>query len=80
VANLKIEGIDNKLYKELERIGGEEKRLVRKQARGTKSTGQALLDLSGSWEDGRKPEVIISRIRKARKNLKKLKGLNAGHK
>jgi hypothetical protein len=63
-----MEGIDNKLYKKLKRIAGEEKRLVRKQTRGTKSPGQILLDLSGSWKDDRKPEEIISEMRKARKN------------
>ena len=35
--------------------------------RGTKSPGQVLLELSGSWQDDRKPEEIISEIRKARK-------------
>ena len=68
MANLKMEGIDNKLYKKLKRIAGEEKRLVRKQTRGTRSPGQILLDLSGSWKDDRKPEEIISEMRKARKN------------
>lgn len=68
MANLKMEGIDNKLYEKLKRIAGEEKRLVRKQTRGTKSPGQILLDLSGSWKDDRKPEEIISEMRKARKN------------
>lgn len=68
MANLKIEGIDDKLYKELKKIAGEEKRLVSKQRRGTKSPGQALLDLSGYWKDDRKPEEIISEIRKARRN------------
>ena len=68
MANLKSEGIDDKLYKELKRIEAEEKRLVNKQTRGTKSPGQVLLDLSGSWKDDRKTEEIISEIRKARRN------------
>ena len=90
MANLKIEGIDDKLYNELKRIAAGENRSVsqqtlflvrdyiakRQRARGTKSPGQVLLGLSGSWKDNRKPEEILSEIKKARKNLK----FNAGHK
>jgi hypothetical protein len=86
MANLQIKGIDDGLYNELKRIAAEENRSVsqqtlflvrdyiakRQKIRGTKSPGQVLLDLSGSWRDDRKPEEIISEIRKARKNLKKL--------
>jgi hypothetical protein len=68
VANLKIEGIDDKLHKEMKKIAGEKKRLVRKQRRGTKSPGQVLLDLSGSWKDDRKPEEIIPEIKEAGRN------------
>ena len=68
MANLKIEGIADKLHKEMKRIAGEEKRLVSKQTRRTKGPGQAPLELSGSWKDDRKPGEIISEIRKARKN------------
>jgi hypothetical protein len=87
MANLQIKGIDSDLYNELKRIAAEENRSVsqqtlflvrdyiakRQKVRGTKSPGQVLLELSGSWKDDRKPEEIISEIRKARKNLKKLK-------
>jgi hypothetical protein len=87
MANLQIKGIDNELYNELKRIAAEENRSVsqqtlflvrdyiakRQKVRGTKSPAQVLLDLSGSWKDDRKDEEIISEIRKARKNLKKLK-------
>ena len=87
MANLQIKGIDNELYNELKRIAAEENRSVSQQTlflvrdyiakrqniRGTKSPGQVLLDLSGSWKDDRKSEEIISEIREARKNLKKLK-------
>jgi hypothetical protein len=82
VANLKIEGIDDKLYKELKRMAAEYNRSVsqqtlffikdyiakRQKMRAKKSPGQALLDLSGSWKDDRKTEKIISEIRKARRN------------
>lgn len=87
MANLQIKGIDDGLYNELKRIAAEENRSVsqqtlflvrdyiakRQKVRGTKSPAQVLLELSGSWKDDRKPEEIISEIRKARKNLKKLK-------
>jgi len=87
MANLQIKGIDNDLYNELKRIAAEENRSLsqqtlflvkeyiakRQRIRGTKSPGQVLLDLSGSWKDDRKPEEIVSEIRKARKNLKKFK-------
>jgi len=86
MANLQIKGIDDVLYNELKRIAAEENRSVsqqtlflvrdyiakRQKIRGTKSPGQVLLDLSGSWKDDRKPEEIISEIREARKNLRKL--------
>jgi len=68
VANREIEGIDDKFHKELKRMAAEEKRLINKRARGTKTPGQALLDLSGSWKDDRKPEEIISEIRRSRRN------------
>jgi hypothetical protein len=38
------------------------------KVRGTKSPAQLLIELSGAWKDDRKPEEIISEIRKARKN------------
>jgi hypothetical protein len=69
------------LYNELKRIAAEENRSVsqqtlflvrdyiakRQRARGTKSPGQMLLELSGSWEDDRSSEEILSGIKKARK-------------
>jgi hypothetical protein len=87
MANLQIKGIDNDLYNELKRIAAEENRSVsqqtvflvkdyiakRQKIRGAKSPSQVLLELSGSWRDERKPEEIVSEIRKARKNLRKSK-------
>ena len=87
MANLQIKGIDNDLYNELKRIAAEENRSVsqqtlflvrdyiakRQKIRGAKSPGQVLLDLSGSWKDDRKPEEIVSEIRKAFKSPTGLK-------
>jgi hypothetical protein len=87
MANLQIKGIDDRLYNELKRIAAEENRSVsqqtlflvkdylakRQKVRGTKSPGQVLIELSGSWKDDRSPGEIVSEIRKARKNLKKFK-------
>lgn len=87
MANLQIKGIDNELYNELKRIAAEENRSVsqqtlflvkdyiakRQKVRGTKSPGQVLIELSGSWKDERSSREIVSEIRKARRNLKKFK-------
>ncbi len=87
MANLQIKGINDELYKELKKIAAEEKRsmsqqtllllkdyLVRKQqVRKLKSPAQVLLDLSGSWEDNRGVETIVSEIKKSRRNFKRLK-------
>lgn len=78
VANLNIKGIDEELYNELKRIAAEENRSVsqqmlllikdyiakRQKVRGAKCPAQVLLDLSGSWRDDRKPEEIISEIKR----------------
>ena len=52
--------------------------MIRKgqKLRREKSPSQVLLELSGSWKDGRKPEEIISEIRNARKNRQS----DSGHK
>jgi hypothetical protein len=41
-------------------------------SRGLKSPVQALIDLSGSWDDERPAEKIIMDLKKNRKNSKKL--------
>jgi hypothetical protein len=47
--------------------------LARKRhLRTLKTPAQILLDLSGSWEDNRDPAKIITQIKKARRNSKKL--------
>ena len=87
MANLQIKGMDDELYKELKRIAAEENRSISQQTvflvrdyiakkekvRGTKTPAQVLLELTGSWKDDRNTAEIVSEIRKARKNLKKLK-------
>jgi len=87
MANLQIKGMDDELYKELKRIAAEENRSISQQTvflvrdyiakkqkvRGTKTPAQVLLELTGSWKDDRDTVEIVSEIRKARKNLKKLK-------
>jgi hypothetical protein len=87
MANLQIKGMDDELYKELKKIAAEEKRsisqqtlllvkdyLARKhQARKLRTPAQVLLDLSGSWQDDRGAEAIVSEIKKARRNLERLK-------
>ncbi len=86
MANLQIKGIDDELYKELKKMAAEENRSVSQQAlflvkeylarkrqlRTLKTPAQILLDLSGSWEDNRDPAKIVTQIRKARRNSKKL--------
>lgn len=86
MANLQIKGIDDELYKELKKMAAEDNRSVSQQAlflvkeylarkrqlRTLKTPAQILLDLSGSWEDNRDPAKIVTQIRKARRNSKKL--------
>ena len=87
MANLQIKGIDDELYEELKKLAADENRSVSQQTlflvreylakkqymRGLKTPAQALLDLSGSWEDDQDSAAIIAKIKKARKNSKKLK-------
>jgi len=48
----------------------------REGLRKTKKPAKALLELSGSWEDSRKPDEIVKQITAARRNSRKLrKGL-----
>lgn len=86
MANLQIKGIDDELYKELKKMAAEDNRSVSQQAlflvkeylarkrqlRTLKTPAQILLDLSASWEDNRDPAKIVTQIRKARRNSKKL--------
>jgi len=87
MANLQIKGIDDELYEELKKLAAEENRSVSQQTlflvreylakkqymRTLKTPAQVLLELSGSWEDDQDSAAIIAKIKKARKNSKKLK-------
>jgi len=86
VANLQIKGIQDELYEEIKKLAAAENRSVSQQvlfllkqyvARakhpGTLDTpAQVLLALSGSWQDDRPAQEIITEIKEARKNSRKL--------
>jgi len=88
MANLQIKGIDDGLYAEIKKLAADENRSVSQQVlflvkeylnrrhhlRTLKTPAQVLLELSGSWEDDKDAEEIISKIKSARKNSKKLRG------
>jgi len=87
MANLQIKGIQEDLYAEIKKLAAAENRSVgqqvvfllkeylarRKFVLSQKSPAQALLALSGSWEDDRAAEQIIDEIKRGRKNSAKLK-------
>ncbi len=87
MANLQIKGIKDELYEEIKRLAASENRslsqeilflvkdyLVKRHLLRTQKTpAQALLELSGSWEDDRVPEEIIADIKTNRKNSEKLR-------
>lgn len=90
MANLQIKGIDDKLYATIKKLAASENRSVsqeilflvkehvakRKQTVAIRTPAQVLLDLSGSWVDNRGANVIITEIKAARRNSRKLeKGL-----
>ena len=86
VANLQIKGIDDRVYAELKVLAARENRSLsqqvlflirrfisrRKAFETSKSGAEALLELSGSWQDSRQSDDIVSDIRKARRNSEKL--------
>jgi hypothetical protein len=87
MANLQIKGIADDLYKKIKELAASENRAVSQQVlllikeyisrRGAiqslKPPAQVLLELSGSWEDKKSADKIISQIKRSRKNSKKLK-------
>lgn len=87
MANLQIKGIDDRIYEELKALAARENRslsqevlflirrvLSRKNAlERSRSGAEALLALSGSWEDDRRSDDIIADIKAARQNSEKLK-------
>lgn len=86
MANLQIKGIQDELYEEIKKLAAAENRsvsqqvlfllkqyLARTKRLGTLETpAQVLLALSGSWQDDRPVEEIITEIKEARKNSRKL--------
>ncbi len=88
MANLQIKGIDGNLYAEIKDLAAAENRSVsqqmlflvreyltkRKRLSHTKTPAQVLLDLSGSWEDKRSADDVISDVKAARNNSRKLSG------
>ena len=87
MANLQIKGIEDNLYAEIKKLAVDENRSISQQVlflvkeymvrrhhhRTLKTPAQVLLELSGSWEDNRDADEIISKIKNARKNSKKLR-------
>jgi len=87
MANLQIKGIQDDLYKKIKEMAASENRSIGQQvlylikqylankgtSRTKKSPAQVLLDLSGSWEDNRDADEIVSDIKRGRKNSSKLK-------
>ena len=81
MANLQIKGIDDGLYDQIKAMASNENRSVSQQVlflvknymakkrmvSEAKSPGQVLLDLSGSWDDPRSADQIVSDIKHARK-------------
>lgn len=86
MANLQIKGIDDALYTQIKALAASENRSISQQIlflvkryiankaqfEKTKMPAQTLLDLSGSWEDNRNADEIISDIKKARQNSSRL--------
>ncbi|MCG7851819.1 MAG: hypothetical protein MIO92_04800 [Methanosarcinaceae archaeon] len=87
MANLQIKGIEDSLYKKIKEIAASENRplsqqilflikeyITKKSAiQSVKPPAQILLELSGSWEDNRDAKKIVSEIKRARKNSRKLR-------
>jgi len=86
MANLQIKGMDDDLYRLLKELATAEDRSVSQQVlhlirsyvskgkrvSGVRNPAETLLELSGSWEDGREADAIVQDIRKARKHSEKL--------
>ena len=87
MANLQIKGIQEDLYAEIKKLAAAENRSVSQQVvfllreylakreslLSQKSPAQAILALSGSWEDDRTAEEIIDEVKQARRNSARMK-------
>jgi hypothetical protein len=81
-----MKGIKDELYAQIKNLAASQNRSVsqqvlflikehvskKKHLDTIKTPAQVSLELSGSWEDNRKPEDIVKEIKRARKNSKKL--------
>jgi hypothetical protein len=88
MSNLQIKGIDEALYAQIKELAASENRSVsqqilylvkryianKKRFENTKMPAQVLLDLSGSWEDSRSADEIVSDIKNARRSSSRFKG------
>ena len=83
MANLhQIKGMNDDFYAQIKALAGSENRSVsqqvlfmtreyllkKQQVQAAKMPAQALLELVGSWEDGRTAEEIVADLKAARKN------------
>lgn len=82
MANLQIKGISDDFYAQIKELAGSESRSVsqqvlfmtkeyllkKQQVQAAKMPAQALLELSGAWEDSRAAEEIIGDLKESRKN------------
>lgn len=90
MSNLQIKNIDERLYQQLKQLAADENRSVSQQVlflirnhlarkRRTyesETAAQTMLALTGSWEDSRTAEQIVSEIKSARRSSRKFsKGL-----
>ena len=85
MANLQIKGIQEELHAQIKEIAAADNRSVAQEViflikqylarRGQlrpKTSAEVLLELSGSWEDDRNADAIISEIKTGRRNSAKL--------
>ena len=86
MANLQIKGVDDRLYQKLKDMAADENRSVSQHVlflirshlagagrlKGNETQAEVLLELSGSWQDGRSAERIIEDLKGARRSSRKL--------
>jgi plasmid stability protein len=79
MATLQVKGIDDRLYEALRARAARENRSISQEVvtiiqqylacpgKDIQSTGEAILELAGSWQDGRSAEEIVRDIRQSRR-------------
>jgi hypothetical protein len=82
MANLQIKGMNDDFYAQIKALASSENRsisqqilfmtkeylLKRQQVQSAKLPAQVLLELSGSWEDGKTADEIITDLKQSRKS------------